>query len=206
MFSMYFINELGYHVFILTYQICVEAAAVRAMDDIARAMEIIRSHKDRFRVDPDSYITCGFSAGGYIVCLWNTEKGYRSFGLPKPKACFPVYPVTSYRILDAEEWDEGEDKDECAKSGVGCTMKEACSGCFEIPLHTEGFPPTAVFVAAEDDLVDPAHSEKLAEALAGAGIPCRLEKGPTGGHGFADGTGMCMEGWPRRAIEWYEHL
>ena len=199
-------NELGYHVFILTYQICVEAAAVRAMDDIARAMEIIRSHKDRFRVDPDSYITCGFSAGGYIVCLWNTEKGYRSFGLPKPKACFPVYPVTSYRILDAEEWDEGEDKDECAKSGVGCTMKEACSGCFEIPLHTEGFPPTAVFVAAEDDLVDPAHSEKLAEALAGAGIPCRLEKGPTGGHGFADGTGMCMEGWPRRAIEWYEHL
>ncbi len=54
--------------------------------------------------DPDSYITCGFSAGGYIVCLWNTEKGYRSFGLPKPKACFPIYPVTSYRILDAEEW------------------------------------------------------------------------------------------------------
>ena len=199
-------NERGYHVFILTYRVGVEAAAVRAMDDAARAMEIIRTHRDDFHVDPDSYITCGFSAGGYLVCLWNTEKGYRAFGLPKPKACFPVYPVTSYRLMDAEEWDEGEDKDEFARSSTGCTMQEACNSCFEIPEHTEGFPPTAVFLAAGDELVDPEHSRKLAGALDKAGIPCRLEIGPTGGHGFADGTGMCMEGWPERALDWYENL
>ena len=75
-------NELGYHVFILTYRVKVEAAALAAMEDAARAMEIIRSNRDTFRVDPDSYITCGFSSGGYLVCLWNTEKGYRAFGLP----------------------------------------------------------------------------------------------------------------------------
>ncbi len=197
-------NERGYHVFILTYQICVDGAAVKAMDDMARAMEIIRSHKDSFHVEPDSYITCGFSAGGYTVCLWNTEKGYRAFGLPKPRACFPIYPVTSYRIMDSEEWDEGEDKDEMARASVGCTIKEACNSCFEIPLHVEDFPPAAIFVAAEDELVDPDHSRKLAEALEKAGIPCRLEVGPTGGHGFADGVGMCMEGWPDRAIDWVE--
>ncbi|MCR4590048.1 MAG: alpha/beta hydrolase [Lachnospiraceae bacterium] len=199
-------NERGYHVVILTYQICIEASAVRAMDDIARAMEIIRSHKDSFHLNPDFYITCGFSAGGYVICLWNTEKGYCAFGLSKPQACFPIYPVTSYRIMDSEEWEEGEDKDEMARGSVGCTMKEACDSCFEIPLHAEGFPPTAIFVAAEDELVDPDHSRKLAEALENMGIPCRLEVGPTGGHGFADGVGMCMEGWPYRAIEWYEQL
>ena len=37
-------------------------------------------------------------------------------------------------------------------------------------------------------------------------IPCRLEIGPEGGHGFADGSGMCMAGWTRRAVEWYEAL
>ena len=199
-------NERGYHVFILTYQVGIEAAAVRAMDDMARAMEIIRANRDEFRVDPGRYITCGFSAGGYIVCLWNTEKGYRAFGLPKPEACFPVYPVTSYRLMDAEQWDEGEDKDEFARSGLGCTMEEACNSCFEIPMHVEGFPPSAIFLAAGDELVDPQHSERLAKALKGAGIPCRLEKGPTGGHGFADGTGMCMEGWPERTLDWYESL
>ncbi|MCR5596362.1 MAG: alpha/beta hydrolase [Lachnospiraceae bacterium] len=199
-------NERGYHVFILTYQVETDASAAKAMDDIARAMGIIRERKDEFHVDPDRYITCGFSAGGYIVCLWNTEKGYRAYDIPKPQACFPIYPVTSYRIIDAGEWDEGEDKDEFAAKGTGCTMEEACNSCFEIPLHVEGFPPTAIFLAAEDELVDPDHSRNLAAALDKAGILCRLEIGPTGGHGFADGTGMCMEGWPERAIDWYQSI
>ncbi len=197
-------NAKGYHVFILTYQVRVHATAVQAMGDMARAMEIIRAKKEQFHVDPDKYITCGFSAGGYIVCLWNTEKGYRAFDLPKPQACFPIYPVTSYRLMEAEEWGEGENPDEFAMAGVGCTMEEARNSCFEIPEHVEGFPPTALFLAAGDELVPPEHSKKVARALQAAGIPCRMEIGETGGHGFADGTGMCMEGWPERAIEWYE--
>ena len=199
-------NELGYHAFVLTYRVKTDGAALMAMEDMARALRIIASRKGEFRVQPDRYITCGFSAGGYLVCLWNTEKGYRAFGLPKPQACFPVYPVTSYRLMDAEEWDEGEDKDAFARFSVGCTMKEACESCFEIPQHAEGFPPTAIFAAAEDQLVDPEHSRALARALEKAGIPCRLEIGPAGGHGFADGAGMCMEGWPGRAIDWYGRI
>lgn len=199
-------NAMGYHVFILTYRVGVDAAAVHAMDDMARALEIIARRRAEFRVDPDRYITCGFSAGGYLVCLWNTDKGFPAHGLPRPRACFPVYPVTSYRLMDAEEWDEGEDKDAFVRSVTGCTMQEACSSCFDIPTHAEAFPPTAIFVTAEDTLVDPEHSRLLARSLEQLGIPCRLEVGPTGGHGFADGEGMCMEGWQQRAIDWYEHL
>ncbi len=197
-------NELGYNVFILTYRVSTEASAVKAMDDMARAMEIIKTKKDQFGVDPDKYITCGFSAGGYVICLWNTEKGYAAYHLAKPKACFPIYPATSYRLLSEKNWAEGQDKDEFARSGLGCTMEEACNSCFEIPSHAEGFPPTAIFVAAEDELVNPEHSKMLARALDDLGIPCRLEVGPTGGHGFADGSGTCMEGWPKRAIAWFE--
>ncbi len=197
-------NELGYHVVILTYQICVPGSAVKAMDDIARAFEIISAHKDEFHVDPERYITCGFSAGGYVVCLWNTDKGYASFGIKKPCACFPVYPVTSYRIIKAAEWDDDINKEDVTMDSVGCSLEEACNSSFEIPEHVLGFPPTAIFVAAQDDLVDPDHSRKLAEALTDKRIPCLLEVGPTGGHGFADGVGMCMEGWPNRAIAWYE--
>ncbi len=198
-------NDLGYHVVILTYRVKTDASAVKAMDDIARAMEIIEENKNEMHIDPKSYITCGFSAGGYIVCLWNTELGYRLHNISKPLGCFPVYPATSYRLMDAEEWDEGEDKDEFARSGLGVSMEEACNSCFEIPMHVEGFPKTAIFVAAGDELVDPEHSKLLAKALDEAKIPCRLEVGPTGGHGFANGAGMCMEGWTKRAIEWYEN-
>ena len=199
-------NELGYNVFVLTYRVGVTASALKAMEDIARALEIIKNKKEDFGLKTEDYITCGFSAGGYVVCLWNTEKGYKAFDNRKPKACFPIYPVTSFRVMNSEEWDDEKEKDEHASRSVGCTMEEACNSCFEIPEHVTGFPPTAVFCAAEDELVDPKHSKNLAAALDKAGIACRLEIGPTGGHGFADGEGMCMEGWPERAISWYENL
>lgn len=25
-------------------------------------------------------------------------------------------------------------------------------------------------------------------------------------HGFGNGMGMCMEGWPKRAIDWFERM
>lgn len=196
-------NALGYHVFILTYQVGVEGAAVKAMDDISRAIQLVAQHQQMFHINPEQYITCGFSAGGYLVCLWNTKIGYSGHRLPKPQACFPVYPVTSFRIMNREGW---KDKDCFAYAAVGCTMEEACDRCFEIPQHAEGFPPTALFATEEDQLVDSDHSRILARSLEKNGISCRLEIGPTGGHGFADGTGMCMENWQQRAIEWYEQL
>lgn len=198
-------NELGYNVFIITYRVMVDGCAVKAMEDISRAMKIINSKKDEFGVDPNRYITCGFSAGGYVLCLWNSDKGYRAYDMPKPLACFPIYPVTSFRIIRDNMWDP-KAKEDCAMGSVGCSIDKACESSFEIPEHVEGFPPTAIFLAAEDDLVNPLHSKNLAKALEEAGIPCRLEIGPAGGHGFSDGKGMCMEGWPERAIEWFENL
>ena len=50
------------------------------------------------------------------------------------------------------------------------------------------------------------NAETIRERLERNGIPCRLEVGPSGGHGFADGTGMCMAGWTERAVRWYEGL
>ncbi|MBR3098267.1 MAG: hypothetical protein IKH18_01675 [Clostridia bacterium] len=46
----------------------------------------------------------------------------------------------------------------------------------------------------------------LERALTALRIPCRMEVGPTGGHGFADGSGMCMAGWTGRAVTWFEGL
>ena len=141
-----------------------------------------------------------------MICLWNTDKGYSKYGIPKPEACFPIYPVTSYRVISESKWDIGESKEAYAQSTVGCSMEEACNSSFEVPLHVEGFPPTAIFVAAEDELVNTDHSKKLAAALEAEGIKVKLEIGATGGHGFADGDGMSMEGWPERAIEFYESI
>lgn len=196
-------NRLGYHVFILTYQVdSPDNQLARNMEDFARALRLIARNRDKFGVDPDRYITCGFSAGGYLVCLWNTEKGYPAYDLPMPRAVIPVYPVVSLR----PEIRYGEEDPEEALWLYGCDMKTARQSAYEIPEHVEGFPPSAIFLAAGDELVSPENSKLLAAALEKRGIPCRLEIGPEGGHGFADGTGMCMAGWTERAVRWIESL
>ena len=196
-------NRRGYHSFILTYQVDGEEKLLeKNMEDFARALRLIREKEAHFHLNADRYITCGFSAGGYLICLWNTDMGYPAHALPKPQASFPVYPATSWK-LDSE----GEEEDpEWDKRMFGCSIREAVQKEFEIPEHAEGFPPCAIFLAAGDELVDPEHSRMLERALTALHIPCRMEIGPTGGHGFADGSGMCMAGWTGRAVTWFEGL
>ena len=193
-------NRLGYHVFILSYQVGnTERILDKNMETIARALRLIKTNEVKFHLCGDKYITCGFSAGGYLICLWNTpEKGYVSFDLPKPQASFPIYSPVSLRrrAYDPER----------ARRLYGDIRDENALTAYETQEHAEGFPPTALFLAADDELVSPDHSRMLASALEKLSIPCRLEAGPEGGHGFADGSGMCMAGWTERAIRWYESL
>ena len=196
-------NRYGYHVFILTYQVDGESGLLaKNMEDFARALKLIKEKEEHFHVNGDRYITCGFSAGGYLVCLWNTGKGYRLHQLPKPQGCIPVYPVVTLK----EGIRYGAEDFATAVRLYGCSVEDAAKTDYEIPEHAEGFPPTAVFLAAEDELVNPENSKMLARALDALQIPCRLEIGPTGGHGFADGSGMCMAGWTERAAHWADTL
>ncbi len=99
----------------------------------------------------------------------------------------------------------GKDPEEAVRL-FGSDIETALRSAYEIPDHAEGFPPTALFLAAQDELVNPENSKVLAAALEKQGTPCLLEIGPEGGHGFADGTGMCMAGWTGRAVQWFEGL
>jgi hypothetical protein len=77
---------------------------------------------------------------------------------------------------------------------------------YEEPVTDIYFSVRKGYEFLADELVNPEHSYLLQRALQRHGIPCRLEAGPSGGHGFADGTDMCMAGWIERAIRWYEDL
>ena len=196
-------NGCGYHVFVLTYRVSEkERLLEKNMEDIASALRFIRASAKRFHTQGERYITCGFSAGGYLVCLWNTKLGYPAHGLAKPEAVFPVYAPASMK----ERIRAGRTDPASALRLYGCSLEQAALREYDIPEHAGGFPPCALFLSAGDELVDPEHSRLLAAALEKLRIPCRLEIGPTGGHGFGDGSGMCMDGWQHRALEWYESL
>lgn len=84
--------EAGHQVFVLTYRVAELEAAIHALDDIARAEAYLVAHQEELAVDPKKLVFCGFSAGANLISNWGSPViGYKAYGLPKPKAMFPIY-------------------------------------------------------------------------------------------------------------------
>lgn len=93
-------NELGYNAFVLNYRVGQNPALPRAEEDVAAALRFILSHKETFGIGSEAYIVSGFSAGGAVTVTWGSKnEGWGKYGLPKPKALFPIYSGASAEYL-----------------------------------------------------------------------------------------------------------
>ena len=186
--------ELGYPTFVLEYRVGMPPILPNAIDDLAAAVRYIKAHADHFRTG-SSYVVGGFSAGGHLAALWGTDTvGFSKYGLAKPYALLLTYPLINTASPDSP--------DIAAVLpflfGAGEPQPEE----YDIPSHLNNYPPTYL-VRCQDDLVIPeSHVMAIKTALDEKGIPCDLEQGKTGLHGFGDGRGTSVEGWVDRA-HWF---
>ncbi len=194
--------ELGYNVFVLNYRVGGKGVMPKPIDDLARAISFIEENAERFNVEKGCYAVSGFSAGGSLCCLFGSDNyGYSKYNLPKPKALFPVYPVTTSDIL----YENGEPS-KFAKTMCGEKPSKEYIDTFDVISHLDNYPPCYITACKNDDTVPYSQSVRLSEKLNEKGIPNILELGNIGGHGFGEGTGTSVEGWTKRAIEFFESL
>lgn len=200
-------NQLGYHVFVLNYRVKNGNHSLfpKPVDDMAAAVKYITENKDIFGLTNTDYIVNGFSAGANATVIYGTEKmGYAKYGLPKPKALFPVYPVIStsaeyIQDSDARAWLQG--------IMFGENFSEDFAETFNVPENmTSGYPPCYIVHAKDDMTVHPDNSKKLHQMLTERKIPVRLELAEFGDHGWGNGNGSGAAGWPDRAIHYFSHV
>lgn len=195
------LNELGYNVFVLNYRVGGTGVLPKPVDDLAKAVKFIEENAEKFNVEKGVYAVNGFSAGGNLTCLWGSDNyGYSKYGLPKPKALFPVYPVTSTNILHESE----HSKFTTTMCGKNATREYIDS--YDVVSHLDNYPPCYIVACKDDDTVPYTQSVLLSEKLSEKGIKNILELGEKGRHGFGEGTGTSVEGWHKRAIEFFESL
>jgi gluconolactonase len=157
-----------------------------ALQDGQRAVSLVRSKAQEWRIDPDRIGMIGFSAGG---------------------------GVTGYAMLNADKraYKEVDDVDK-----VSCRLNFAviiysslqlASGDLKGPEPTVGkdTPPTFLAVAHDDFLVADTVNSYL--ALKKAGVPAELHVYAAGGHGFGlrASNPPPANDWTARLEAWMKH-
>lgn len=197
-----YFNSLGYNVFCLNYRVGGEGILPKPIEDLAAAYTFICDNYKIFELNTTDYVVCGFSAGANLTCLWGTdEHGFSQYKLKKPIALFSIYTGLNLKYVD----DNLEKSFARTMFGSEYTQEDIDNYDLE-KLINKNYPPTYIVHCKDDSLVHVKNSIRFKEILDEEKIFSELEMGEKGGHGFGDGRGTDVEGWPERAICFLEKL
>ncbi|MBQ7915448.1 MAG: alpha/beta hydrolase [Firmicutes bacterium] len=192
------INQLGYPAFVMNYRVGYEGLLPDPMEDVAQALKFIMGKAEEFGVLCEDYAVTGFSAGGHLCASWGTDNvGYAAYGLPKPGALFPVYPVIDLTPM-------AEHGGTFVRTLGGPDVAAAIEK-YSVCRHVwEGYPPTFSVHCIDDPVVPYEQSLILQKELEDRGIAHAIKLGNVGGHGIGEGRGSDVEGWIDEAVVFWQ--
>jgi acetyl esterase/lipase len=175
------LNRLGFTAFVLQYRIPDKKGG--ALQDVQRAMRIVRNNPQKWNIDPEKIGVMGFSAGGSLSARASTlfnKKTYPPVDKSDSLSCRPSFTILIYpAYLD---------------QGPSLTLTP------ELELSKD-VPPIFIFQTADDPYGNSALV--MAAALRNAKLPVELHILSTGGHGYGLRPGkVAAETWPLLAEKW----
>lgn len=206
--------ENGVTAFVLKYRTAESFYHHPAMlQDIQRAIQLVRENADEYDIDSSKVGVIGFSAGGHLVTMagefFESHNEIEKLDIPcevslRPDFVIPVYPVVTMQDDIAHRWSRNSLLGKGAKNQTQ-ERKDEFSMELNVPAN---MPPTYVVVCDDDPVVIPENSLRLYDALQTAGIPSRLARYPWGKHGFGMKENDFMKEfqWNEALREWLVEL
>lgn len=205
-------SENGITAFMLKYRTNESLYNHPAMlEDIQRAIQIVRENADDFGIDASKVGVIGYSAGGHLVTMAG-EFGERFNELEKlgietvvslrPDFVMPIYPVVSMQDDISHKWSR--------RSLLGKNQTQERKDLFSMELQVpDNMPPTYIVVCKDDNVVDYNNSLRLYDALLAKNIQnCELHVYEWGKHGFGMLNGPFMKEfkWNEPLLEWIKKI
>jgi acetyl esterase/lipase len=188
------LNTLGITGIVLKYRVPIREfplpAGLPAVQDVQRALAVVRHHAADWNLAPQRIGVCGFSAGGHAAA-WATLTEERSYEPADEMDTTAADPRPNFAILVyAGGWiDDTTD-----------TLKEG----FTISAST---PPIFLTAAFNDPLSPIVDSLELTSLLHSAGGSSELHLFAKGGHGFGlRPTDEPVTAWPELASSWMARM
>ena len=178
------LNAAGLTAFVLKYRTPDNREG--ALQDVQRAIRVVRSRAGEFSIDPAKIGLVGFSAGGHVSARASTcfdEPAYPAIDAIDGQSARPDFAMLIYPAY----LDDG-------KGGVSPDLKLSAT-----------IPPT-LLVHTDDDQSYVTGSRVYAAALTEAKVEHRLLLYPTGGHGYGLNCNGDAKVWPEQAREWLQSV
>ena len=179
------LNKLGYTAFVLQYR--VPNNQLGALNDVQRAIRIVRSKASEYQINTEKIGVLGFSAGGSLSARASTnyhKSSYIQIDEVDKFSCRPNFTLLIYPAY----LDKGENR----------TLTP------ELTIN-ESTPPMFIFATADDPYANSALV--MAGALRDNKVPIELHVLPKGGHGYGLRSGtVAGKTWPLLAKKWLENI
>ena len=179
----------GFNAFILRYSVKEEAVGYAPLLDAAAAIKYIRDNADRYNIDKDKIVVCGFSAGGHLAAsigtLWKHEIIADKLGCDnnyiRPNGMILGYAViTAFNKAHKGSVHKLANKDNPTDEELNA---------FSLEKHVAADTcPAFVWHTADDAGVPVENALYMCEALSANKIPFELHVFPHGEHGISLAT------------------
>ena len=207
------LNAKGIAAFVLKYRLPTSASIIdpkwAPLQDVQRAIRLVRSHAKRWDIDPTKVGIMGFSAGGHLASTLGTHYNRETLDRLKdtidslsarPDFMALIYPVITF---DKKHYHGGSKNNLIGKNASTDLVNE-----FSNNLHVNSnTPPSFLVHSADDKAVPIANSLLFYSALIKNGVSAEMHLYPRGGHGFALARGKgSLEDWPQLLFNWIHEL
>jgi acetyl esterase/lipase len=176
-------NAQGIHAFVVQYRVSPNKHPA-PLCDVSRALRIIRTHANSWRVNFDRIAVCGFSAGGHLAASLGVHYDCELPGVSDETDMLSNRPdalILGYPVISAGEYRHKGSFNNLL--GEAATQESIEFMSLEKQV-TEKSPPTFLWHTAEDASVPPENSMLFAQALGKHNIPYELHVFPKGRHGL----------------------
>jgi acetyl esterase/lipase len=198
------LSSLGVTTFVLKYRM-KEFGHPAPLQDVLRAVRLVRSRAGEFKINPDRIGVMGSSAGGHLAAtsgtLYAHEAGKTGDSLDAVNAR-PDFLILMYPVITLDGGPATHLGSRKALLGAEPTpeLVKLMSPQEQVTAQT---PPTLLIHTQEDKTVPVENSILFFQALTRARVPAEMYLFERGGHGMGmrDGLGTSSE-WPARAAEW----
>jgi len=197
------LTTLGVTVFVLKSRV-VDYGYPAPLQDVLRAVRIVRSRAAEFKINPDRIGVIGSSAGGHLAAsagtLFNHPDGKTGAPLDATSAR-PDFLILLYPVITMAD---GITHERSRQNLLGEKRPPEMLALNSLENQvTAATPPTLLIHTQEDTSVVIENSIRFFQALTRAKVPAEFYAFEHGGHGMGmkDGSGTSSD-WPKRAEEW----